>query len=181
MLRTLLRRLLRAAWVAPHVLRAFADVILTQTVEHTIPRRSLRIVGPRTYIPPDVSFRFSENIELGSGISLGPGDRLWASPSARIIIGDHAMLGPDVTILTANHTFDDRDTLIFDQPERERDVNVGSDVWIGTNAVILPGVTIGKGAVVAAGAVVNTDVNAFTIVGGVPARQIGTRGSSREL
>ena len=88
------------------------------------------------------------------------------------------MLGPDVTILTANHSFDRRDVSVFDQPEQERDVHVGVDAWIGANCVILPGVTIGDGAVVAAGAVVNADVEAFAVVGGVPARRLGTRGST---
>ena len=49
---------------------------------------------------------------------------------------------------------------------------IGNNVWIGSRAVVLPGVTIGDGAIVAAGAVVNRDVPANTIVGGVPARVI---------
>mgnify|MGYP000493205454 FL=1 len=51
-------------------------------------------------------------------------------------------------------------------------VHIGNDVWIGSNATILPGVTIGDGAIVAAGAVVNKDVEAMTVVGGVPAKFI---------
>lgn len=47
---------------------------------------------------------------------------------------------------------------------------IGDKVWIGANATVLPGVTIGKGAIVAAGAVVHRDVPPFTVVGGVPAR-----------
>lgn len=54
-------------------------------------------------------------------------------------------------------------------------VTVEDDVWIGMNCTILPGVTIGRGAIVAAGAVVRSDVAPYTIVGGVPAREIGRR------
>ena len=54
-------------------------------------------------------------------------------------------------------------------------VTIGNDVWIGTRAVILDGVSVGDGAVIAAGAVVTKDVAPFEIVGGVPARQIGER------
>jgi len=54
-------------------------------------------------------------------------------------------------------------------------VRIGHDVWIGANAVVLRGVTVGDGAIVAAGAVVTRDVEPWTIVGGVPARPIRSR------
>ena len=53
-------------------------------------------------------------------------------------------------------------------------MRIHDDVWIGANALILPGVTVGEGAIVAGGAVVSKDVAPFTIVGGVPAMPIGT-------
>ena len=56
-------------------------------------------------------------------------------------------------------------------------IHVERDCWIGAKATILDGVTIGRGSVVAAGAVVTKDVCPFTIVGGVPAREIGKRQS----
>jgi maltose O-acetyltransferase len=176
MMRRLLHRFRIAASIAPHALRALGELIMTQAIEHTIPRRALGRVGPRVYIPRNVSLRFAENIELVSDIALGSGDRLWASENARITVGAHALLGPNVTIITANHRFDAREEFVTQQPQRERDVRVGEDVWIGANAVILPGVTIGNGAIVAAGAVVNRDVEPFAVVGGVPARPIGMRG-----
>ena len=54
-------------------------------------------------------------------------------------------------------------------------ITIEDDVWIGSNVVILPNVTIGKGSIVAAGAVVTTNVIPFTIVGGIPAKEIGKR------
>jgi maltose O-acetyltransferase len=56
--------------------------------------------------------------------------------------------------------------------------NIEDDVWIGRNAVILPGVTIGRGSIVGAGAIVNKDVIPYSIVGGVPARLIKMRTGS---
>ena len=59
-------------------------------------------------------------------------------------------------------------------------IHIGRDVWIGANAVILPGITIGDGAVIAAGAVVTKDVPENTVAGGVPARVIKTILSDEE-
>ena len=61
------------------------------------------------------------------------------------------------------------------QDRINEDVIIGSDVWIGSNAVILKGIKIGDGAIVAAGAVVTKDVAPYTIVGGCPAKYIKTR------
>jgi len=66
-------------------------------------------------------------------------------------------------------------TDIIDQPVRYAPVAIGDDVWIGAAVVILPGVTVGAHAIIAAGAVVRSDVPAWAVVGGVPARILGDR------
>lgn len=66
-------------------------------------------------------------------------------------------------------------------PRPERDIEVGSDVWIGTQAMILPGVKIGDGAVIAARALVTADVRPYAIVGGIPAREIRRRFSDPQV
>jgi serine acetyltransferase len=84
-------------------------------------------------------------------------------------IGDDTLIGPGVRIISYQHRHA-RATTIREQAVDARPIRIGSDVWIGANAVILAGVTIGHGAVVAAGAVVREDVPAYAIVAGVPAR-----------
>lgn len=86
----------------------------------------------------------------------------------RVTIGDRVSIGHEVMILTESHEVG---------PERQRasrlismPIVIGSGVWIGARAIILPGVTIGESAIVAAGAVVARDVPPNVLVGGVPAR-----------
>lgn len=85
-----------------------------------------------------------------------------------VAIGDGVLIGHGVVLATINHGF---------QPSERGDnypapIVIGNNVWIGSRAVVLPGVTIGDGAIVAAGAVVSRDVPPNVIVGGVPAKVI---------
>jgi acetyltransferase-like isoleucine patch superfamily enzyme len=87
-----------------------------------------------------------------------------------ITIEDDVLIGPRVNLITENHPID---------PARRKQLDLKSilikrNAWIGAGATILPGVTVGENAIVAAGAVVNKDVPANTIAGGVPAKFIRT-------
>ena len=85
-------------------------------------------------------------------------------------IGANVSISPEVTILTASHAVNAPDFHVELRP-----VVIEDNVWIGSRATILPGVTLGRGSVVAAGAVVTRDVPALAIVAGVPAREVGVR------
>ena len=89
-----------------------------------------------------------------------------------VTIGSHVNLAQGITVTALNHNFSDPSLRIDEQGVSTKAVVIGDDVWIGANAVILPGVTIGSHVVVAAGAVVTKDVPANTLVGGVPAKII---------
>ena len=87
-----------------------------------------------------------------------------------ITIGDDVLIGHNCVIATLNHSMD---------PDKRADmtaapVKICDKVWIGANVTILQSVTIGEGAIVAAGAVVNKDVPARTVVGGIPAKVLKT-------
>jgi acetyltransferase-like isoleucine patch superfamily enzyme len=113
--------------------------------------------------------RIGKNVYIGSNCSIfghGPGTT----------IGSDVMIASHVTIFPVNHGFSERDTPMRNQAGISLGIIIKDDVWIGTGARILDGVTLGKGCIVAAGAVVNRSVPDFTIVAGVPAKTIGIRG-----
>lgn len=87
-------------------------------------------------------------------------------------IGSHVNLAQGITVTALNHNFDDTQKRIDEQGVSTIPVTIEDDVWIGANAVILPGVTIGNHCVVAAGAVVTKDVPPHSLVAGVPAKVI---------
>ncbi len=89
-----------------------------------------------------------------------------------VCIGNHVNLAQGITITALNHNFEDASKRIDEQGISTKPVVIGDDVWIGANAVILPGVTIGSHCVVAAGAVVTKDVPDNCVVGGIPAKVI---------
>ena len=89
-----------------------------------------------------------------------------------VTIGSHVNLAQGITITALNHNFSDTQKRIDEQGVNTTPVNIGNDIWIGANAVVLPGVTIGDHSVVAAGAVVTKDVPSHSLVAGVPAKII---------
>lgn len=135
----------------------------------------LRVLFARlTGQPVDESFSLfppfytdcGKNIHIGKHVFINMGCKF--QDQGGIFIGDGVLIGHNVVLATLNHAM---------QPERRSDmlpapIHIGKRVWIGSNATVLPGVTIGDGAVVAAGAVVTRDVPANTVVGGVPAKVI---------
>ncbi len=84
--------------------------------------------------------------------------------------GDGSLIGHNVVLTTINHDLDPKNG----RKNHYAPIKIGAHVWIGSNATILPGVTIGEWAVVAAGAVVTKDVPPYTVVGGLPAKGLKT-------
>ena len=109
---------------------------------------------------------FGKNIHLGKNVFINADCKF--QDQGGIYIGDDTLIGHNVVLATLNHEEDpeNRGNLIA------APIKIGNKVWIGSNATILPGVTVGDGAIIAAGAVVTKDVDSMSIVAGVPAKFI---------
>lgn len=89
-----------------------------------------------------------------------------------VTIGHHVNLAQGITVTALNHKFENPDIRIDEQGVSTKPVVIGNDIWVGANAVILPGVTIGDHSVIAAGAIVTKDAPPHSLVAGVPAKVI---------
>lgn len=125
-------------------------------------------IGAGSAIHTGARFYNPMNITVGKDSIIGENCVLDGRDDLKI--GDHVDVASEVMIYNAQHDIESPDFA----PEKAP-VLIGDYVFIGPRSIILPGVTIGKGAVVAAGAVVTRDVEENSIVGGVPAKEIGKR------
>ena len=161
-------------------IEAFADTLYQEAIKITMEMNNSyhtpeelremmsRLIGKRV----DDTFRlfppfytdFGKNITIGKNVFINSGCHF--QDQGGIVIGDGALIGHNVVLATINHAL---------APSENRrnyyaPIKIGNNVWIGSNATVLPGVTIGEWSVVAAGAVVSKDIPPYTVVGGVPAK-----------
>lgn len=121
---------------------------------HFGPMRRVR-QGPGCVVDRQTWLITGESIELGAFVKISAFSTVMAGRHAKVRIGDNTIIGPGVLIAAFNHGIAERDVPIRYQPwddQSEHSITIGCDVWIGANAIILPGTTIGDGAVIAAGA-----------------------------
>ena len=134
------------------------------------PGRGL-VIGDRCAIAAEVFLHGP--VTLGRDVSINARTNLDGG-TLGIVIGDGTRIASGVAIYGFDHGIAP-ERLVREQPVKSRGIHIGSDVWIGAQAGITDGVTIGDHAVIAMGAVVTRDVPEWTIVAGVPARPIGDR------
>lgn len=109
-------------------------------------------------------------MKFGNNVSVHP--MCYFQASGGIEIGSDVSIAHGVTLMTQNHSFDDRNIAIKDQPVISKPIIIEDNVCIAAKATVLYGRRIGKNSVVASGAVVTKDVPPNTVVAGVPARVI---------
>ena len=145
--------------------------------------------GDGVHVGSGVGFKHPETFEVGHGVFIGAQAYLQGRFDGRCVIGDHVWIGPQsyldardlvieeyvgwgpgAKVLGSTHTGIPVDVPVIETDLEIRPVRIEAWSDIGTNAVVLPGVTVGRGSLVGAGAVVTTDVPPFAVVAGVPAR-----------
>jgi maltose O-acetyltransferase len=134
-------------------------------------RGLFREIGRNVNIEHMAYFGRGDELSIGDNSGIGV-NCLCTGP---IMIGRDVMMGPDVVLMTSRHEFGDTSRPMRTQGLSCSPVRIEDDVWIGTRAIIMPGVTIQRGAIIGAAAVVTRDVPAYAIVGGIPARVLRYR------
>ena len=159
--------------------------IMRRAIFRAVSRRC----GDGVVVNSQVGFKHLETFEFGSGVFIGAGtylqgrfdgrckigDQVWIGPQSYfdardLVIEDFVGWGPGAKVLGSQHTGIPIGVPIIQTDLEIKPVRIRAWADIGTNAVILPGVTVGKGSIVGAGAVVTDDVPPFAVVAGVPAR-----------
>jgi maltose O-acetyltransferase len=130
-------------------------------------RIRLAHLGEGAMIYPGVVISFPKHVRVGAGTSIAGRVVLHAASQGSITIGQRWAIAAYTKIITPTH---DPTALPVSAVGINRSVTIGDDVWIGTGAIMLPGVTIGDRSIVAAGAVVTRNVPSDVLDAGVPAR-----------
>ena len=178
-------------------MKKLVDLLIMNQVE-TRPRWFIRILAPlyqhrgkhsvihrsvRMDTPPYRKFHLGDYsvVESNACINNAVGDVMIGDHTriglhntiiGPVTIGSHVNLAQGITVTALNHNFADTEKRIDEQGVSTKPVVIEDDIWIGANATILPGVSIGEHSVVAAGAVVTKDVPPHSLVAGVPAKVI---------
>lgn len=137
---------------------------VSETMQQLINELFHNELDSSTHIVPPMRIDMADHLHIGKKVFIN--SNFMCMAKGEIVIEDNVMIGPDVSLLTANH--DVHNHMIMEYSP----IRICENAWIGARALILPGVTIGENAVVAAGAVVTKDVAPNTMVGGNPAKVI---------
>jgi GT2 family glycosyltransferase/acetyltransferase-like isoleucine patch superfamily enzyme len=193
--RRLIRRIRWQAWLV----NAKVDVTIARSaeiapgvrVEVKAGRRSTIRIGERVQVTSGVLLRIwggtldaqtactlrqdctvtvKGHLTIGPRVAIGRGAQVHAD--GRMLLGFAAGIAEHATVLDTNHTFNDVPTFVLDKPIEQADVTIEPFAFVGTNAVVTPGVTVGRNSAVGALSVVTKDVPPYTLVAGAPARPI---------
>ena len=154
---------------ARQMTRAYNSTVESERdVRRAILNRLLGKMSPVIDIEPPFRCDYGFNIFLGDNFYANFG--VVMLDCAPITIGDNVLLAPNVQLYAAHHPLDPIERLTL--RELASPITIGNNVWIGGNAIVLPGVTIGDNSIIGAGSVVTKDIPANVVAVGNPCRVI---------
>ncbi len=153
-----------------HLLQAFLD-LMPPFIRNLGFRLMLGRTGKHVFFDYGIYIKFPWLVEMGDDVSVNRGAQFFPAfkGSHKIVIGNDVYIGPNVCFFASGHDLNDLSQLAGN------DIVVGDHVWIGANAIILPGVKVGSSSVIGAGSVVTKDIQENSIMAGNPARLIRGR------
>lgn len=170
----LINLLTKVIWVLPKSFREglfnlFRNVngIIGIGIRYTLLKTIAKNVGDNVGIHPGVYLLNPEKMTFGNNVSIHP--MSYIDGTGGISIGNDVSLAHGTTILSTSHNYEDISIPIKDQGIKFAKTTIENNVWIGSKATILYGVTVKKNSIIAASAVVTKDVISNSVVAGVPA------------
>lgn len=145
---------------------------LSITWPHKVTIGNNCVLEQNIYFKHDGPYSPGKSILIGNNIFIGTNCEF--NIKKKITIGDNVLIASGCKFIDHDHGID-KSKLIRIQDGPEAEITIEEDVWLGTNVIVLKGITIEKGAIIAAGAIVNKNVPSYEIWGGVPAKKIGER------
>ena len=121
----------------------------------------------KNFVCRDWSFCTKDSVTVGDNVRIG---NIFHHGWGKLIIGNHVEIGHNLRIVTQNHNYDGGTAIPFDKTGIMKDVIIEDFVWIGSDAMLLPGTIIREGAIIQGGAVVHGEIPRCAIAGGNPAK-----------
>jgi maltose O-acetyltransferase len=136
----------------------------------------LKHIGENVIFDENIYINKPENLSVGDETYIGQG--VFLNAYAPITIGRYCGIAAGCYFITWNHDVNNKEVKLRETGKIASEITIGDGVWVGYGAKVMPGVEIGNGAVVAAGAVVTKNVKSWTVVAGIPAKEIMKRTES---
>jgi len=136
-------------------------------------KRKIGKIGTHVVIKKNAQILAPKRLTLGDYVYIGP--EAYFQCNGEVTIRRGSILGPRVKLYSSSHNFHGAEFLPYDAKLIRKPIDIGENVWVGGDVIVLPGVEIGEGCIVGAGAVVTKSFPRCTVIGGNPARAIGQR------
>ena len=135
---------------------------------YLIPQKLFRL-NPKVKWPVHFTSKVIDPQNIKKGILCDPGDNIsnYIQATNGITFGNNVEIGPGVKIISANHSFED-----FIKQSKSKSIEIGNNVWIGANSIILPKTKIGNNVIIGAGSVVTKNISSNSIAVGNPCKVI---------